>query len=178
MTQPDRNSLTHFDQAGAARMVDVGSKPETRRRAIASARVEMAAATAAQVRAGEMGKGNVLEVARLAGIMGAKRTWELIPMCHPLALEAVELNFHWQTETCLEIQATTQITAKTGVEMEALTAASVAALTIYDMCKAIDRGMTILEVGLLEKSGGKSGHFQRSPQAENTSRSASPDQQT
>jgi cyclic pyranopterin phosphate synthase len=142
-------------------MVDVSAKPVTTREARASAVVRMASETAERIKKHQFAKGNVLEVARLAGILAAKRTSDLIPLCHPLPLEAVEIAFDFTDETSLQIVSTTRITAKTGVEMEALTAATVAALTVYDMCKAIDRGMVIERIRLEEKSGGRSGHYQR-----------------
>jgi cyclic pyranopterin phosphate synthase len=148
--------LTHFDDAGAARMVAVGAKPETERVAIASARITARPATIAAIRAGAIGKGDVLGVARLAGIGAAKRTSELIPLCHPVRLTAVDVAFVVRRDhVAIEVTATAY--DRTGVEMEALTAASAAALTIYDMCKAIDRGMVIGPVALREKRGGKSG---------------------
>jgi cyclic pyranopterin monophosphate synthase len=153
--------LTHFDSQGAARMVDVGDKPTTSRLARASALVAMQPETLSLIRSGESKKGNVLEVARLAGIMAAKRTDELIPLCHSLPLESVEIAFDDVDACRLKITATVRVTARTGVEMEALTAASVAALTIYDMCKAIDRAMVIEQIALEEKAGGRSGHFVR-----------------
>ena len=154
---------SHFDAAGASRMVDVGDKPTTVRRARASGRVRMAADTLQMVKAGRAAKGDVLEVARLAGILAAKRTGELIPLCHVLPLEAVSLSFRFPDSTRIEIEAEARATARTGVEMEALVAVSMAALTIYDMCKAVDRAMTIEAVQLEEKSGGQSGHFVRQP---------------
>lgn len=159
--------LTHFDEAGASRMVDVGSKPATQRLARASGRVTMAAATAERIRLGQSEKGNVLEIARIAGIMGAKRTADLIPLCHPLGLTSVTVDFEFANDhksdlETLIITAAAQVTGQTGVEMEALTAVSVAGLTVYDMCKAIDRGMTIQAVRLEEKQGGKSGTWLRS----------------
>lgn len=153
--------LTHFDESGASRMVDVGAKAVTARIARASGRVVMQPATLARIQQRGFSKGDVLEVARLAGIMAAKRTDELIPLCHSLPLEAVTIGFSFPDSTTVAIEAEARVTAKTGVEMEALVAVSVAALTIYDMCKAIDRGMSIQEVRLEEKAGGKSGHFQR-----------------
>lgn len=153
--------LTHFDEHGASRMVDVGGKAVTVREATASARIVMAAATLQTIRDRRMAKGDVLEVARLAGIMAAKQTSQLIPLCHPLPLDAVELQFDFPNETTIALQATARVTAKTGVEMEALTAVSVAALTVYDMCKAIDRGMVIQQIQLEAKSGGRSGPFVR-----------------
>lgn len=155
------NDLTHFDAQGASRMVDVGDKPVTQREARASGRVVMEPATLARIQQRGFAKGDVLEVARLAGIMAAKRTGELIPLCHPLPLDGVSLDFSFQNDRTVRIEATVRVTAKTGVEMEALTAVSVAALTIYDMCKAIDRSLTIGDIRLEEKSGGRSGHFRR-----------------
>jgi cyclic pyranopterin phosphate synthase len=155
--------LTHFDESGAARMVDVGAKPETHRTARASAVVRMAPATLALIRDKQISKGDVLEVARLAGIMGAKRTADLIPLCHPLPLTSVQVAFTFPTEDSVRIEATARVFGRTGVEMEALTAVSVAALTVYDMCKAADRGMTVESVRLEEKDGGASGHFARDP---------------
>lgn len=153
--------LTHFDATGASRMVDVGDKPVTARVARASGRVRMLPATLNLIRDRKLAKGDVLEVARLAGIMAAKRTADLIPLCHPLPLNSVELQFSFPDDSSVAIEATVRVSGKTGVEMEALVSASVAALTIYDMCKAVDRGMTIEAVRLEEKSGGRSGHFSR-----------------
>ena len=153
--------LSHFDETGASRMVDVGAKPETERTARASARVRMQPATAALVRDRALAKGDVIEIARLAGIMAAKRTGELIPLCHPLPLTSVEVHFAWEGDEVLRVEAVARVVGRTGVEMEALTAVSVAALTVYDMCKAVDRGMTVERVRLEEKSGGKSGTFRR-----------------
>jgi cyclic pyranopterin phosphate synthase len=155
------SELTHFDSEGASRMVDVGAKAATARQARASGQVRMAAATLRLIRDRKVGKGDVLEVARLAGIMAAKRTSELIPLCHPLPLDSVEIAFAFPDDQTVSIEAIARVTARTGVEMEALTAVSVAALTIYDMCKSADRGMTIGPIRLEEKSGGKSGHFVR-----------------
>ena len=155
------NDLSHFDDQGATRMVDVGEKPVTSRMARASGRVVMQPATLARIQQRGFAKGDVLEVARLAGIMAAKRTGELIPLCHPLPLDAVTIGFSFPDDRTVTIEAEVRVTAKTGVEMEALTAVSVAALTIYDMCKAIDRGMVIDQIRLEEKSGGRSGHFVR-----------------
>ncbi len=154
-------TLSHFDESGASRMVDVGEKPITLRVARASARVRMNAETGRLIRDRRVTKGDVLEVARLAAITAAKRTWELIPLCHLLPLDAVEVQFDFVSDDLLAIEASARATARTGVEMEALTAAATAALTVYDMCKAVDRGMTIERVRLEEKSGGKSGHFTR-----------------
>jgi cyclic pyranopterin phosphate synthase len=157
------STLSHFDESGASRMVDVGAKPETARIARASAVVRMTPATLTLVRDKQLAKGDVLEVARLAGIMAAKKTADLIPLCHPLPLTSVKLDFAFPTEDALRIEATVSVFARTGVEMEALTAVSVAALTVYDMCKAADRSMTIEAVRLEEKDGGRSGHFVRDP---------------
>jgi cyclic pyranopterin monophosphate synthase len=154
--------LTHFDRGGNAVMVDVSAKDETQRIAIASGSIVMQAATLKTILAKGIKKGDVLAVARLAGIMAAKRTHELIPLCHPLALSAITVDLAPDKKRhAIDITATVKITGKTGVEMEALTAVSVAALTVYDMCKAIDRGMTITGVQLRHKSGGKSGTFNR-----------------
>jgi cyclic pyranopterin phosphate synthase len=155
------DELTHFDESGASRMVDVGAKPVTPRLARASGKVVMQPATLARIQQGGMAKGDVLEVARLAGIMGAKRTGELIPLCHPLPLDAVKIDFAFVDERTLAIAAEVRVTARTGVEMEALTAVSCSALTVYDMCKAMDRGLVITDIRLEEKSGGRSGHFVR-----------------
>jgi cyclic pyranopterin phosphate synthase len=153
--------LTHFDERGASRMVDTSDKPETLRIARASACVRMAPATLALIRDRGVAKGDVREVARLAGIMAAKQTGTLIPLCHPLPLTSVTLDFTFEADDLLRIEATARVVGRTGVEMEALTAASVAALTVYDMCKAVDRVMTIERVRLEEKSGGRSGTFRR-----------------
>ncbi|AHF06375.1 cyclic pyranopterin monophosphate synthase MoaC [Desulfitobacterium metallireducens] len=153
--------LTHFDENGRARMVDVSDKGETRRVAVARGKVEMQPETLERIRQGQIAKGDVLAVAQVAGIMGAKQTSNLIPMCHPLGITGAELNFEIVPPGTIEIEATVKVTGKTGVEMEALTAVSVAALTIYDMCKAIDKRMKIGEIRLMEKEGGKSGHFVR-----------------
>jgi cyclic pyranopterin phosphate synthase len=155
------SELTHFDEHGASRMVDTSAKAETHRLARATGRVRMAPKTLQRIRGRELAKGDVLEVARLAGIMAAKRTGELIPLCHPLPIQAAQVDFSFEGEDVLGIEATVKIFARTGVEMEALTAVSVAALTVYDMCKAIDRDMTIERIRLEEKTGGKSGPFQR-----------------
>jgi indole-3-glycerol phosphate synthase len=156
--------LTHLDAEGRAHMVDVSAKDETYREAVAGARVVMRPETLERIRSGNVAKGDVLAVARLAGIMAAKRTAELIPLCHPLALTSVELELACLPEkTAVEITATCRLRGRTGVEIEALTAASVAALTIYDMCKAIDRGMVVTDLRLLKKSGGKSGNWEAKP---------------
>ena len=154
--------LTHFDESGKARMVDVTVKADTDRTAVAEGRIVMKAETLALVKHGAMGKGDVLGVAQVAGIMGAKKTWELIPMCHPLLLTGVQLDLLIAEETSsIDITATVKTSGKTGVEMEALTAVSVAALTVYDMCKAVDKDMTIEYIRLTAKSGGKSGNYER-----------------
>ena len=153
--------LTHFDASGASRMVDVGAKDVTQRMARASGKVVMLPATLDLIRNRGHRKGDVLEVARLAGIMAAKKTGDLIPLCHPLPLDGVTIDFQFVDDQTLRIEATALVTAKTGVEMEALAAVSVAALTVYDMCKAVDRGMVINAIQLEEKSGGRSGHFIR-----------------
>lgn len=152
------SKLTHIDESGAARMVDVGGKPATARRAVASGRIAMSAEALAAIRAGNAPKGDVLGTARIAGIMAAKRTGELIPMCHPLGLEAVTIDFAYE-QNAIRVTAAASLTGKTGVEMEAMTATSIALLTIYDMAKAIDKGMVISEVRLIAKSGGKSGDW-------------------
>ncbi|MFP6772324.1 MAG: cyclic pyranopterin monophosphate synthase MoaC [Alphaproteobacteria bacterium] len=152
--------LTHFDAQGNAHMVDVGGKAVTERIARAAGRVIMAPETLALIQSGGLAKGDVLGVARLAGIMAAKRTAELIPLCHPLQLSSVSLELSANsTDHCVEIVAEVKLTGRTGVEMEALTAVSVAGLTIYDMCKAVDRGMQLTQVRLVHKSGGKSGAY-------------------
>lgn len=156
------SDLTHFDTEGRAVMVDVSDKEETERIAIARGEIVMQPETLALIREGGLGKGDVLAVARLAGIMAAKRTPDLIPLCHPLALTKVSLDLTILEERpAVEITATCKLKGRTGVEMEALTAVSVAALTIYDMCKAADRGMRIEQIQLAEKSGGRSGHYVR-----------------
>ena len=151
--------FTHFDRRGKAAMVDVGAKPVTERTATARARVVMLPATLALIRSGGAKKGDVLGVARLAGIMAAKRTADLIPLCHPLPICAVTLDLTADEAAAVEIAATVRTTGQTGVEMEALTAATVAALTVYDMCKSVDRGMRIEAVRVVHKAGGKSGEF-------------------
>jgi len=153
--------LTHLDEDGHARMVDVGAKNETERVAIAGGTVLMEAATLDLILSGKAPKGDVLAAARIAGIMAAKRTPDLIPLCHPLALSSVSVELTCDRQrSAVEITATCRLKGRTGVEMEALTAASVAALTIYDMCKAVDRGMRITDLRLLHKSGGKSGTYE------------------
>lgn len=157
--------MTHFNEQGRAHMVDVTEKQATRREATAHAQIVMRAETMALIREGKMKKGDVLAVAQVAGIMAAKKTPEIIPMCHPLPLTKVDVRFEEGTvtgeEAVLDLYATVATTYQTGVEMEALTAVTAAALTVYDMCKAADKGMTIREVRLEEKTGGKSGDFRR-----------------
>ena len=157
------NGLTHLGEDGAARMVDVGSKAETHRVAIASGRITMSAQSLTAIREGDAPKGDVLGTARLAGIMAAKRTGDLIPFCHPLGLEAVNVEFEME-DTAIRATATASLTGKTGVEMEAMVAVSTALLTIYDMAKAIDKGMVIDAVRLIEKRGGKSGTWKADAQ--------------
>jgi cyclic pyranopterin phosphate synthase len=155
------SALTHLDAAGQARMVDVGEKAETAREAVARGEVLMRPETAALIRSGQAAKGDVLAAGRIAGIMGAKRTADLIPLCHPIPLTGVDVHFSWNAAgDRLQIDAAARTVGKTGVEMEALTAVTVAALTIYDMCKAVDRGMRIEGVRLVRKSGGKSGTYE------------------
>jgi len=161
---PAGAGFTHLDTEGRARMVDVSDKDETDRVAVAGARIVMRPETLERIRAGDVAKGDVLAVARLAGIMAAKRTAELIPLCHPLALTSVKVELECAPErSAVEITATCRLRGRTGVEMEALTAASVAALTVYDMCKAVDRGMVVTDLRLLRKSGGKSGNWEAEP---------------
>jgi cyclic pyranopterin phosphate synthase len=155
-------SFSHLDESGRARMVDVGEKQATRREAEAGAVVRMSAACLAAIQGGEVPKGDVLAVARVAGIQAAKRTAELLPLCHPVPIDGVEVRFDLlDAEPAVRITATARAHWRTGVEMEALTAAAVAALALYDMCKGLDRGITIDSVRLLRKSGGRSGDFQR-----------------
>jgi cyclic pyranopterin phosphate synthase len=149
--------LTHFDDQGRAAMVDVSQKADTARTAVARGRITMRPETLALINEGRIGKGDVLGVARIAGIMAAKRTSDLIPLCHPLLLSKVAVDLTPVAPDAVEIEATVKLTGQTGVEMEALTAVTVAALTVYDMCKAVDRGMTIEAVRVVHKSGGKSG---------------------
>ncbi len=155
------NNFSHFDAEGKVRMVDVGDKDVTSRVAKARGLVRMEASTLAAIRDGQISKGAVLSTARLAGIMGAKKTSDLIPLCHPLAITKAEVDFEFLDERTLEVRTLVKVSGKTGVEMEALTACSLAALTIYDMCKAVDRGMEIAEIALVHKSGGKSGVYNR-----------------
>ena len=152
-------ALTHFDAAGRAAMVDVSAKAETSRTATARGRIVMQPATLALIREGRAGKGDVLGVARIAGIMAAKKTSELIPLCHPLMISKVTVDLEPEGEDAVAIEATVTLSGRTGVEMEALTAVTVAALTVYDMVKAVDRGMRIEDVRLVHKAGGKSGEF-------------------
>ena len=153
--------ISHFDSQGASRMVDVSEKDVTARTARASGRVRMAADTLALIRDRTVAKGDVLEVARLAAIMAAKQTPSLIPLCHPLPLSSVNVSFSFPDSETIAIEAEVHVTARTGVEMEALTAVSVAALTVYDMCKSVDRSMVIGKIQVEEKSGGRSGHYRR-----------------
>jgi cyclic pyranopterin phosphate synthase len=156
------NKLTHFDKSGRSKMVDVTDKSDTIREAVAQATVTMQKETLRRIMDREIEKGDVLGVAQTAGIMAAKKTAELIPMCHPLNITSVEMEFSPdETASRIEVRAQVKITGKTGVEMEALVAVSVACLTVYDMCKAIDRGITISDIKLLRKSGGKSGRYVR-----------------
>jgi len=156
------SGLTHFDASGQAHMVDVGDKQTTRRRAVATGSIRMLPATLALIRDGSHKKGDVLGIARIAAIMASKRTADLIPLCHPIALTRVAVEFELdEAASSVSVSVTAECSGQTGVEMEALTAASVGLLTIYDMCKAVDRGMVISAVQLLEKEGGKSGHWQR-----------------
>ena len=154
------NPLTHFDAHGQAHMVDVGAKSDTRRIAVARGRITMEPATFAMIEAGNAKKGDVLGIARIAAIQAAKRTSELIPLCHPIFLTRVAVDFALDAATSsVTCSVTAETVGRTGVEMEALTAVNVALLTIYDMCKAVDRGMTMHDIGLIEKLGGKSGHW-------------------
>jgi cyclic pyranopterin phosphate synthase len=159
--------LTHFDATGAARMVDVSDKDPTRRRAVAAGSVWVGAETFQRIAAGTVAKGDVLQVARIAGIGAAKRTSDLIPLCHPLPISSVNIGFELvESEHRVDIRAEVRVTGRTGVEMEALTAVSGAALTVYDMCKAIDKGMVLGGIRLLRKEGGKSGTYLRDAEAE------------
>ena len=152
--------FTHIDADGKVRMVDVTGKEPTQRTAVAMGRIVMQTTTLEKILAGRVAKGNVLETARIAGVMAAKKTPELIPMCHPLALTFIQVDFRPDRKTSsIEIEATVRLVGRTGVEMEALTAVATAALTVYDMCKSHDREMNITDIHLIEKSGGKSGHY-------------------
>lgn len=163
----EQKTFTHFDAAGNARMVDISGKISTNRLAVAAGRVIMAPETLRMVREGLTAKGDALGVARVAGIMAAKKVAGLIPLCHPLAVNRVDIDFSFPDEgRSVAIQATVGINGRTGVEMEALTAVSVAALTLYDMCKAVDKNMVISDIRLLEKSGGKSGKYVREQEQE------------
>ena len=153
------SEFTHFNEDGASRMVDVGAKKVTERMARAVAILEMQPETLELIRDRKLSKGDVLEVARLAGIMSAKRTADLIPLCHPLGIDAVTIEYQFPEKSRLRIESEVSVTARTGVEMEALVAASTTALTVYDMCKSVDRGMVLRDLHLLEKKGGRSGHF-------------------
>jgi len=156
--------FTHFNQEGRAKMVDVSDKPETARTAIARSSITVSHEIYEKITANKMKKGDVLAVAQVAGIMAAKKTWDIVPMCHPISLTGVDISFAWKEEKeqyILLIDASVKTKGNTGVEMEALTAASVCALTVYDMCKAIDKGMVIGETYLVEKTGGKNGDFKR-----------------
>ena len=156
------SKLTHFNAEGEARMVDVGEKLTTVRRAVATGRITMRADTLTLIESGSHKKGDVLGVARIAGIMGAKKTSDLIPLCHPIPITSIEINFKIDKNgDSIRCTTTVSTQAQTGIEMEALTAVQIALLTIYDMCKAVDRGMSMTEIQLLEKSGGKSGHWKR-----------------
>ena len=155
------DQLTHFNEQNRAKMVDVSEKDITKREAIAHSQIIRKPETLARIREGRVEKGDVLAVAQVAGVMAAKKTWEIIPMCHPLPLTGIDIRFSFADETTLEVEASVKTTGKTGVEMEALTAVSVAALTVYDMCKAMDKGMVIGPTSLLKKTGGKSGDFMR-----------------
>ena len=156
------NDFTHFNDEGRAKMVDVGEKPETRRTAVAMARVLVSRETFELIKSGGMKKGDVLTVAQVAGVMGAKRTPDLIPMCHPVIIDGIDLSLRLDETRCsVEIEATVSCDGRTGVEMEALTAVSTAALTVYDMCKAVQRDIRITNICLLQKSGGKSGDYKR-----------------
>ena len=158
----ENQQFTHFDTDGNARMVDVSQKSETDRQAVAAGSISMSSQVYEMIRQGTVKKGDVLGVARIAGIMAAKKVDQLIPLCHPLALTGSDIAFSFDDEHCtIDVEATVSITGRTGVEMEALTAVSVAALTIYDMCKAVDKNMVISNIRLLRKSGGKSGLFVR-----------------
>ncbi len=157
------NKLTHFNESGEAHMVDIGDKAITERRAVVKGHISMQGDTLELIKQGKHKKGDVLGIARTAGIMATKRTADLIPLCHPLALTHVSVNFEVDdANSCIECTVSTETQGQTGVEMEALTGAQIALLTIYDMCKAVDRGMVISDIRLVEKSGGKSGHWKQS----------------
>jgi cyclic pyranopterin phosphate synthase len=156
------DSLTHFNEQNRARMVDISEKEVTKREAVARSQVKMRPDTLARIREGRVTKGDVLAVAQVAGIMAAKKTWEMVPMCHPLPLTGVDIRFSFEGEDTLVVEAAVRTTGKTGVEMEALTAASVVGLTVYDMCKAMDKELVLGPTYLLSKTGGKSGDYRRS----------------
>jgi cyclic pyranopterin phosphate synthase len=158
------DQLTHFNEQNRAQMVDVSGKSATKRVAVAYSQVKMKPQTLARIREGTVGKGDVLAVAQVAGIMAAKKTWEIIPMCHPLPLTGIDIRFDFKGDDTLTVETTVKTTGLTGVEMEALTAASAAVLTVYDMCKAIDKGMVLGPTYLVSKTGGKSGDFRREDQ--------------
>ncbi|MFD1427063.1 cyclic pyranopterin monophosphate synthase MoaC [Kroppenstedtia sanguinis] len=153
--------FTHFNEQGRARMVDVSEKEVTRRTAVARARIRMCPQTLQKIRQGEIHKGNVLAVAQVAGIMAAKKAWDLIPMCHPIPLKGADIRFREEGDSLLVVEAETKTDHVTGVEMEALTAVSIASLTIYDMCKSLDKSMVVEETCLIRKTGGKSKDYQR-----------------
>lgn len=157
----EEDQLTHFNEQSRAQMVDVSQKNITERVAVAKSQVKMKPETLERIKAGQIGKGDVLAVAQVAGIMAAKRTWEIIPMCHPLLLTGIDIHFDYVGNDTIALEATVKTTGKTGVEMEALTAASACALTIYDMCKAMDKEMILGPTYLQSKTGGKSGEFTR-----------------
>ncbi|HIF30378.1 MAG: cyclic pyranopterin monophosphate synthase MoaC [Pirellulaceae bacterium] len=161
MGEQPEHGLTHFAEDGRSRMVDVTDKAVTKRTARASGQVQMAASTLRLIQDREFAKGDVLEVARLAGIMAAKRTSDLIPLCHPLPISSIDIQFQLLNDSTLSIEATVTVSGKTGVEMEALSAVTIAALTVYDMCKSVEKGMVIGPIRLEEKDGGRSGHFVR-----------------
>ncbi|MGZ0050336.1 cyclic pyranopterin monophosphate synthase MoaC [Brevibacillus gelatini] len=156
-----KDQLTHFNEQNRARMVDVSEKDMTKREAVAESKIVMKPETLARIREGRVEKGDVLAVAQVAGVMAAKKTWEIIPMCHPLPLTGIDIRFTFENETTLSLEASVRTTGRTGVEMEALTAVSAAALTVYDMCKAMDKAMIIGPTCLVSKTGGKSGDFRR-----------------
>lgn len=158
------DQLTHFNEQNRAQMVDVSEKNTTKRVAVAYSQVKMKPETMERIREGTIGKGDVLAVAQVAGIMAAKKTWEIIPMCHPLPLTGIDIRFDYEGDDTLTVETTVKTTGQTGVEMEALTAASAAVLTVYDMCKAIDKGMVLGPTYLVSKTGGKSGDFRRADQ--------------
>jgi len=158
-------SLTHFDESGRSRMVDVGSKQKSRRVAVASASVEMDPKTATLIGDRKLSKGDVFEVARIAGIMAVKQTPNLIPLCHSISVSSVDVRFEFESDSSLKVVSTVSALDRTGVEMEALTSVSIAALTVYDMCKSVDREMIVRNICLERKTGGKSGDFVRTPDA-------------